>query len=392
MTSRRGPLGDGRRRRGRELPPTPSVLIGDAVVGLSAAAAVGCGLLLCTLPLLALLGRLVFPDSPTDFIEVFGGPLLAAVLGGALSLITWGYASTTRQLALVRMYARTADPRELRNAVEVRGPIGRSPRIAAVATTTSIGVIALGTGGILLAAGALPLIAAVSLVVGALCIPVVLVLLAADRRWARVAADRLPTAALGEQGPARVLVADDDVQKRVDARERRERSALDRAATPLLMVLTPAALACAVLSLRPPTGVSAQAQVVGAAVGPLSVLALLVLGALRIDQLRRVLQRVRAGRGATAADRGRASAATTVLAADLRTATAVWVLLGAGVLGLTAPDLTPAVVTAIILLLGLAALFSLAMRLGAAAPSLREKFGYRLPVEHPSDGGGNLVS
>jgi hypothetical protein len=122
------------------------------------------------------------------------------------------------------------------------------------------------------------------------------------------------------------------------------------------------------------------------------VLALLVLGALRIDQLRRVLQRVRAGRAATAADRGRASAATTALAADLRTATAVWVLLGAGVLGLTAPDLTPAVVTAIILLLGLAALFALAMRLGAAAPSLREKFGYRLPVEHPSDGGGNLVS
>jgi hypothetical protein len=381
------PLGDERRDRGPELPPTRSVLITGGLVRVSGAAAVGCGALFGLLPVLALIGRLGLPDDPPGFVPVFGGPLIAAALGIAVFLMVLGYALTFHQLALAGMYAPAEDSSALRNAVEVRGRVTRTPFFPSVVTSIVIGFLLLATASILLAASAWPTVAITLLLSGVLCVPAVLALIAADRRWGRTVPERLPARALGEQGSAQLLLgeADTELRRQVKARERAEATELDHATTPVLVTLAIASLAMMSPSLSPRAAIWKQVQLVGVGLGVLCLLVLLGIRVLRIRRLRRTLVRVRRG-GADVSDIDRAHAitATTTRASELHAATTVWALLGAAALGTVVhrtADVAPVLIVAGIWALGFAVLIALSMRSDAAAPKLREEFGYRLPTK-----------
>ncbi|WP_327278453.1 hypothetical protein OG609_44630 (plasmid) [Streptomyces sp. NBC_01224] len=248
---------------------------------MSGAAAVGCGALFGLLPVLALIGRLGLPDDPPGFVPVFGGPLIAAALGIAVFLIVLGYALTFHQLALAGMYAPAEDSSALRNAVEVRGPVTRTPFFPAVVTSIVIPMMSPSLS---------------------------------------------PTAAIWRQG-----------------------------------------------------------QLVGVGLGVLCLLVLLGIRVLRIRRLRRTLVRVhRGGADVTDIDRAHAITATTTQASELHAATTVWALLGAAALGTVVhrtADVAPVLIVAGIWALGFAVLIALSMRSDAAAPKLREEFGYRLPTK-----------
>ncbi|MBD3555468.1 hypothetical protein [Streptomyces sp. SP18CM02] len=391
MRANRGPLGDERRDRGRELPPTRGVLITGGLVSVSGAAAAGCGALFVLLPLLAIIGGFAFPDDLPDFVTVFGGPLVAAGLGAAVFLTVLGYALTCRHLALAGMYAAANGSPSLGNAVEVRGPVSRTPFFPAVTTTSVIGSLLLATAGVLLAASAWPPVAMTLLVLGVLCVPLVLALTAAGRRWARSGSARLPAQALGEQGRARLLLGDADTKLRqqVKARDRAEATGLDRARTAARAALVIAVLAVMSPSISPTTSLWQQVRLGGAGLGLLCLLLLPCIAVLRIRRLRRTLVRVRrGGADVTAVDRAHAVNATAAQASELHAATAVWAALGTGALGALAPrttDAVPAVIVAGIWALGLAALVALSMRSDAAGPRLREEFGYRLPTQTPGN-------
>ncbi|MFJ4714330.1 hypothetical protein [Streptomyces sp. NPDC088785] len=352
----------------------------------SGAAAVGCGALFGLLPVLALIGRFGFPDDPPGFIPVFGGPLLAASLGIAVFLVVLGYSLTFQQLALADMYARAEDPSSLRNAVEARGRVSRTPFFPAVVTSVVIGCLLLATAGILLAASAWPPVAIMLLVAGGLCVPAVLALLAADRRWRRTAGERLPAQAVGEQGRAQLLLNDTDTKRRqqLKARDRAEATGLNRASTPVLLTLAVAVLAVMSPSLSPTAHVWRRGQQVGAGIGVLCLIVFLCIGALRVRRLRRALARVRRGGPAvTDVDRAHAITATTAQAAEVHAATAIWALLGAGTLGTLIPrsaDVAPVLIATVLWTLGIILLLALSMRADAAAPKLREEHGYRLPT------------
>ncbi|MEE1768917.1 hypothetical protein PUR34_12295 [Streptomyces sp. JV185] len=387
MKANRGPLGDERRDRGPELPPTRGALITGSLVRVSGAAAAGCGALFGLLPVLALIGRFGFPDDPPDFVPVFGGPLIAASLGIAVFLIVLGYSLTFQQLALADMYAAAEDSPSLGNAVEVRGPVSRTPFFPAVATSIVIGSLLLATAGVLLAASAWPAIAMTLLVLGVLCVPAVLALIAADRRWRRTAGERLPAQALGEQGHARLLLGDADtkLRQKVKARDRAEATELDRASIPVLATLVIAMLAMMSPSLSPTTPIWKQVQLAGAGLGVLCLLLVPCIAVLRVRRLQRTLVRVRrGGADVTAIDRAHAITATATQASEVHAATTVWALLGAGALGTLIPrttDIAPVLIVAGIWALGFTALVALSMRSDTAAPKLREEFGYRLPTQ-----------
>ncbi|MGW0551511.1 hypothetical protein [Streptomyces altiplanensis] len=387
MRANRGPLGDERRDRGFELPPTRGVLITGGLVRVSGAAAAGCGALFGLLPVLALIGRFGFPEDPPAFVPVFGGPLIAASLGIAVFLIVLGYGLTFQQLALADMYAAAEGSPSLGNAVEVRGPVSRTPFFPAVVTSVVIGSLLLATAGVLLAASAWPAIAMTLLVLGVLCVPLVLALIAADRRWRRTAGERLPAQALGEQGHARLLLGDADTKLRqqVKARDRAEATGLDRASIPVLATLVIAVLAVMSPSLSPTTPIWKQVQLGGAGLGLLCLLLVPCIAVLRVRRLRRTLVRIRrGGTDVTAIDRAHAITATATQASEVHAATTVWALLGAGALGTLIPrttDIAPVVIVAGIWTFGLTALVALSMRSDAAAPKLREEFGYRLPTQ-----------
>ncbi|MFE9016308.1 hypothetical protein [Streptomyces cyaneofuscatus] len=387
MKANRGLLGDERRDRGLELPPTRGVLIAGGLVRVSGGAAAGCGALFGLLPVLALIGRFGLPDDPPAFVPVFGGTLLAASFGITIFLMVFGYALTFHQLALADMYAAAADAPSLRNAVEVRGPVSRTPFFPAVVTSVVIGSLLLATAGILLAASAWPAIARTLLVLGVLCVPLVLALIAAGRRWARSAGERLPAQALGEQGPARLLIGDVDTKLRqqVKARNRAEATRLDRTNIPVPATFVIAVLAMMTPSLSPTTVLWKQVQLGGAGLAALWLFLVPCIAVLRAWQLRRTLARVRRGGvDVTAVDRAHAITATTTQAAELHAAAAVWTLLGAGALGTMVPRtaaVAPVIIVAGSWAFGLAALLVLSMRSDAAAPKLREEFGYRLPSQ-----------
>ncbi|MEU6845644.1 hypothetical protein ABZ930_27600 [Streptomyces sp. NPDC046716] len=386
MKAKRGPLGDERRDRGPELAPTRGVVIAGGLVRVSGAAAVGCGALFGLLPVLALIGRFGFPDDPPGFVPVFGGPLIAAALGMAVFLVVLGYCLAFQQLALAGMYAAAEDSSSLRNAVEARGPVSRTPLFPAVVTSVVIGCLFLATAGILLAASALPAVAITLLVASGLCIPAVLALIAADRRWRRTAGERLPGHALGEQGRAGLLLGDADTKLRqqIKARDRAEATELDRASAPVLVTLVVAVLAMMSPSLSPAAHVWRQVQLIGVGIGVLCLVVLLCIGALRVRRLRRTLVRVRRGGSeVTEVDRAHAITATTAQASEVHAATAVWALFGAGALGTLIPrstEVTPVLIIAGLWTLGIVVLLALSMRADAAAPKLREEYGYRLPT------------
>ncbi|MFG3532974.1 hypothetical protein ACGF8B_40695 [Streptomyces sp. NPDC047917] len=67
----------------------------------------------------------------------------------------------------------------------------------------------------------------------------------------------------------------------------------------------------------------------------------------------------------------------------MHAATTVWALLGAGALGTLIPrttDIAPVLIVAGSWVLGFTVLVALSIRSDAAAPKLREEFGYRLPT------------
>ncbi|MDX3186422.1 hypothetical protein AB0K64_33535 [Streptomyces sp. NPDC053741] len=387
MKAKRGPLGDERRDRGPETPPTRGVLVTGSLVRVSSAAAAGCGALFVLLPVLALIGRLGFPDDPPDFVPVFGGPLIAASLGIAVFLIVLGYSLTFQQLALADMYAAEGDSPSLRNAVEVRGPVSRTPFFPAVATSIVIGSLLLATAGVLLAASAWPAVATILLILGILSAPAVLALIAVGRRWRRTAGERLPAQALGEQGHARLLLGDADTKRRqqAKARDRAEATDLDRASIPVRAALVIAVFAVMSPSLSPTAPLWKQVQLAGAGLGVLCLLLDSCLAMLRSRRLRRTLVRVRSG-GAdvTAIDRAHAITATAAQASEVHAVSTVWALLGAGVLGTLIPrntDIAPVLIVAGTWVLGFIALVAVSMRSDAAAPKLREEYGYRLPTQ-----------
>ncbi|MER8199355.1 hypothetical protein ABTY00_36170 [Streptomyces microflavus] len=78
---------------------------------------------------------------------VFGGPLIAASLGIAVFLIVLSYALRLHQLALADMYAAAEGSPSLGNAVEVRGPVSRTPFFPAVVTSIVIGSLPLAPSG-----------------------------------------------------------------------------------------------------------------------------------------------------------------------------------------------------------------------------------------------------
>ncbi|MFH8880965.1 hypothetical protein [Streptomyces californicus] len=366
-------------------------MITGGLVRVSGAAAAGCGALFGLLPVLAIIGSFGFPDDRPDFVPVFGGPLVAAGLGVAVFLMVLGYALTFQQLALAGMYAAAEGSPSLGNAVEVRGPVNRTPFFPAVTTTIVIGSLLLATGGVLLAASAWPPVAMTLLVLGVLCVPLVLALIAAGRGWARSASARLPAQALGEQGRARLLLGDADtkLRQRVKARDRAEATGLDRASTAVLAAFAVAVLAMMSPSLSPTTSLWKKVQLGGAGLGVLCLLLVPCIAVLRIRRLRRTLVRVRrGGADVTAIDRAHAVNATVTQASVLHAATAVWAALGAGALGALAPrttEIAPVVIVAAVWAFGLAALLALSMRSDAAAPRLREEFGYRLPTRTSGD-------